>query len=164
MTVIRSATPSDASSICAIFNPIIEETTITFSSTLVTENDVVEGIANLGDRGDPYLVAENDTGAVEGYAKYAPFRAGTGYARTAEITVHVTSTARGKGLGRALVSALEDHAHAANIHSLIAGISAENLQALEFHKKLGFERVGLVPKAGHKFGRFIDLVLMQKFV
>lgn len=163
MTLIRPARPSDATGICAILNPIIQETTITFSPQPVTPSDVKDGVANHAQRGDPYLVAE-DSGAVVGYAKYGPFRSGLGYAQTVELTVHIASTLRGRGLGRTLVTALEDHARAAQVHSMIAGISAENPPAIAFHKKLGFSQVGLIPRAGHKFERYIDLVLMQKFV
>ena len=163
MITIRAAVADDAAGICAILNPIIADTTITFSPTNVTEADVIEGLSFHTDRGDPYLVAEDD-GILKGYAKYGPFRGGQGYARTAETTVHLALPARGQGLGYRMVAALEDHARAAQIHSLIAGISAENTQALSFHAKLGFERVGVVPQAGYKFDRFIDLVLMQKIL
>ena len=163
MTLIRPAIAEDAAGICAILNSIISETTITFAPTQVTAADVIEGLSSHSDRGDPYLVAEEDD-TVLGYAKYGPFRSGQGYARTVEITVHLAPSSRGKGLGCHLVASLEQHARAAGIHSLIAGISPENAHALIFHEKLGFERVGVIPEAGHKFDRFIDLVLMQKFV
>ena len=163
MTLIRPARPDDAAGILAILNPIIAETTITFSPNRLSESDFQDALSENKNQGAPYLVAE-DCGVIAGYAKYGPFRAGEGYARIVEITVHVTPTARGKGLGRRLVDALNDHARAAGIRSLIAGISSENVSAVEFHKKLGFEHVGLVQQAGYKFGRFIDLVLMQKFV
>lgn len=163
MTLIRPAIDADAHSICAILNPIIDQTTITFSPSPITPKDVTLGIADHAKRGDPYFVAERE-GKVLGFAKYGPFRSGIGYARTAEITVHLSRDARGQGLGRRMVSALEDHARLAGIHSLIAGISAENAPALEFHAKLGFQQVGQIAKAGYKFERFIDLILLQKCV
>ncbi|SDX36273.1 GNAT family N-acetyltransferase [Litoreibacter albidus] len=163
MSVIRSATAADAAGICAILNPIIADTTITFSPNPVTGADVALAIATHVARSAPYLVLEHDR-QVQGYAKYGPFRDGEGYARTAEITVHLSPSARGHGWGRKLVVALEDHARSHGLRSLIAGISAENRTALEFHAKLGFAHVGTIPEAGHKFGRYIDLVLMQKSV
>ena len=163
MTLIRTARPEDAKGILSVLNPIIAETTITFSPTQVTEAELCAALADHQRRGDPYLVADID-GVIAGYAKYGPFRAGDGYARTAELTIHLSPTARGHGLGRRLLNALHEHAGNAGIHSLIAGISAENAPAIAFHGKLGFAQVGLIPQAGYKFGRFIDLVLMQKFV
>jgi phosphinothricin acetyltransferase len=163
MTLIRPARPDDAAGILTILNPIIAETTITFSARRLSDADIRDTLTDHHGWNAPYLVAESD-GAIAGYAKYGPFRAGDGYTRTAEITVHLAADARGQGTGRRLVGALEDHARGAGLHSLIAGISSENASAVEFHTKLGFEHVGLVPQAGYKFGRFIDLVLMQKFV
>ncbi|RLJ59094.1 phosphinothricin acetyltransferase [Litoreibacter meonggei] len=163
MTLVRPARPDDAAGILAILNPLISETTITFSAEQLSVSNLHEALSENQRQSAPYLVADS-SGAIDGYAKYGPFRAGDGYARTAEITVHVAPAARGRKLGRRLVNALNDHASNAGIHSLIAGISAENVPAMEFHRKLGFEQVGLVPQAGYKFGRFIDLVLMQKFV
>ncbi|SFR43345.1 GNAT family N-acetyltransferase [Litoreibacter janthinus] len=163
MIRIRAAQPADAEGILAILNPIISETTITFSPTLATSADVKSGLREHAQRGDPYLVAEKE-GAVLGIAKYGPFRSGEGYAKSVEITVHLAPDARGKGIGRLLVENLETHARNAGKHSLIAGVSAENHEAEAFHTKLGFTRVGLIPQVGHKFGRYIDLLLMQKFV
>ena len=163
MTLIRPARPDDAVGILAILNPIIAETTITFSARKLSETDIRGALSDHHGWNAPYLVAESN-GTIAGYAKYGPFRVGDGYARTGEITVHLAANARGQGTGRRLVGALEDHARGAGLHSLIAGISSENDSAVEFHTKLGFEHVGLVPQAGYKFGRFIDLVLMQKFV
>ncbi|MEL7259399.1 MAG: GNAT family N-acetyltransferase [Pseudomonadota bacterium] len=70
--------------------------------------------------------------------------------------------ARGHGTGRALMAALEDHAVAQRVGSLMAGISGENTEAVAFHLALGYEEVGRVAQAGFKFGRWIDLILLQK--
>lgn len=161
--MIRPAEPDDARAIAAILSPIIAQTTITFTSQPLAAADVQADIAAHRERGDPYLVAEQD-GAIAGFAKYGPFRGGPGYARTAELTVHLSPAARGAGHGRALVDALVRHGRAAGMRSLIAGISAENDSALKFHEKLGFSQVGQVQDAGFKFDRFIDLVLMQKIL
>ncbi|WP_281857085.1 GNAT family N-acetyltransferase [Litoreibacter halocynthiae] len=163
MTLIRTARPEDAKGILSVLNPIIAETAITFSPTQVTEAELFAALADHQRRNDPFFVADMD-GVIAGYAKYGPFRAGDGYAHTAELTIHLSPTARGRGLGRRMFNALHDHASAAGIHSLMAGISAENAPAIAFHGKLGLKKVGLIPQAGYKFGRFIDLVLMQKFV
>lgn len=163
MRRIRPAQADDADGILAILNPIIAQTTITFAPDLLGREDVLAGLASHAERGDPYLVAAQGD-QVLGFAKYGPFRGGEGYRRIAETTVHLAPSARGSGLGRQLVTALEVHAKAAGKHSLIAGISGENTQAIAFHAHLGFSEVGRIPQAGYKFGRYLDLVMMQKYV
>ena len=62
------------------------------------------------------------------------------------------------------MAALEDHAKAAGVHSLWAGVSAENSAGIAFHRSVGFAEVARLPEVGHKFGRWMDLVLMQKIL
>jgi phosphinothricin acetyltransferase len=81
-----------------------------------------------------------------------------------EHSVHLTEAARGKGLGRALMAVLEDHARQGGAHLMIAGISGENPGAQAFHAALGYAHVARIPEAGWKWGRYIDLVLMQKIL
>ena len=156
--IVRPARNEDAPALCVILNDVVDHTTITFTTIRKTESGVAQDIAA---RGDAYLVAERD-GQIVGLATCFPFRSGPGYARTQEHTVVLTKTARGQGTGRALMAALEDVARGQGVHSLIAGISGENLSGLAFHAAIGFVEVGRLPEVGHKFGRWLDLVLMQK--
>jgi L-amino acid N-acyltransferase YncA len=72
--------------------------------------------------------------------------------------------ARGRGTGRALLQAVEDHARQGGAHQMIAGVSGENPEGRAFHDRMGYREIATVPEAGFKFGRFMDLVLMQKFL
>ena len=81
-----------------------------------------------------------------------------------EHTVILSPDACGQGFGCALLHALEDYARNAGVHSLVAGISGENPAAVAFHKKMSFTRVALIPEVGWKFGRWMDLILMQKLL
>ncbi|SFE07799.1 GNAT family N-acetyltransferase [Roseivivax sediminis] len=157
---VRPATASDAAAIAAIINPIITGTTITFAADPRAPSQIRDSIA--ASRGAYFVVEQG--GAVAGFCNYTPFRGGAGYARTLEHTVVLASGARGAGLGRALMTALEAHAIAAGGRSLVAAISAENEGGLHFHAALDFTEVGRVAQAGHKFDRWIDLVLMQKML
>ena len=158
--IIRTAAARDAAPIAALWNPWIETTAITFSTALKTS----EGLAaDIAARGDAFLVAEAD-GALLGFATFFPFRGGPGYARTKEHTVILAPEARGRGVGRAPMTALEEVARRQRVHSLFAGVSAENPAGVAFHAAIGFTEAARLPQVGHKFGRWMGLVLMQKFL
>lgn len=154
---IRPATASDADAIVAIWNPMIRDSTFTFNAQEKTKPELADLIATRA----CFLVAEHN-GRVAGFASYAQFRAGIGYAQTMEHTIILAPSAQGRGIGRALLSALEQHARAAGAHSMIAGISSANPNAVAFHAALGYAQVAVLPEVGRKFGRWFDLLLMQK--
>lgn len=155
--MIRPAAAADAGVIAAIWNHYIRETTVTFLPDEKAPGDIAALIGGA----DPVLVAEAD-GEVLGFARYFQFRGGRGYVHTVEHTVLLRPGGAGRGTGRALMAALVDHATAAGKHSMWAGVSGENTAGVAFHAALGFERVAVLPEVGFKFGRWIDLVLMQK--
>ncbi|MEM7753017.1 MAG: N-acetyltransferase family protein [Pseudomonadota bacterium] len=157
--IVRGARVQDAQAIADIQNPIIRDTAITFNSVEKTAEAVREAIAEC----PCFLVAEQST-AVLGYVSYQPFRAGVGYARTMEHAIALAPQARGQGAGRMLMTAAEDHARAAGIGSFFAGISGENEDGITFHARMGYEHAARLPKVGFKFGRWMDLVLMRKWL
>lgn len=161
MTQIRPATPDDAPQIARLLNPILRDTTISFTSIEKTDQDIATSITEHLGQDLPFLVAHNGE-HIQGVASYAPFRKGPGYARTMEHTVYVDPDCFGKGIGKLLMAALEAHAHLSGITTLIGGISAENTAGISFHARLGFVLTGHLPAVGHKFGRDLDLILMQK--
>lgn len=160
--MIRPATPADVPAITAIINQVIRETTITVTSVEKSEQDVLAMIAERRALGHELFVA--DENGVMGYASYAQFRPSPGYVRTMEHSVALTAQGQGRGFGRALVQAVETHAQAAGAHVMVAAITADNSQSISFHKGLGYQHVGLLPQVGYKFGRYHDLVLMQKIL
>ena len=156
---IRHATSDDIDQILAIWNPIIRDTDITFTTIAKTRSDVQA----MCDRVEPLLVAIRD-GSLLGFASFAAFRGGPGYAHTAEHTIHLAPGAQRNGVGRALLSDLEDAARAQDLHCLIAAISATNAPARAFHAACGYVECGTLPEVGTKFGKRLDLVLMQKLL
>lgn len=160
--MIRRATPADASAIAALWNPYIRDTAVTFNAVEKTPDDVAAMIRDRDAAGHATLVAEE--AAILGFASYAQFRGGVGYATCMEHSILLAPEARGKGVGRALIQALCDHARAAGAHQMIAGVSAENPDGVAFHARMGFSEIARLREAGRKFDRFIDLVLMQKFL
>jgi L-amino acid N-acyltransferase YncA len=160
--LIRRATAADSAAIAALWNPYIRDTAVTFNAAEKTPDDVARMIAKRDTLGHATFVAE--AGGLLGFASYAQFRSGIGYATAMEHSILLAPQARGRGAGRALIAALCAHARQAGAHQMIAGVSAENPDGIAFHTTMGFATIARVPQAGRKFGRFIDLVLMQKFL
>ncbi|ABV92481.1 GCN5-related N-acetyltransferase [Dinoroseobacter shibae DFL 12 = DSM 16493] len=159
--MIRPATQDDAAQIAALWSALIRDTTVTFNSHEKTAADITALLADKAAADQPFLVALH-AGRVAGFATYGPFRNGPGYARTIEHSILLDTAARGQGLGRGLMSALEDHARTRGMHTLWAGVSGENPAGVTFHRHLGFAEVATLREVGYKFGRWIDLVLMCK--
>ncbi|NNL18848.1 MAG: N-acetyltransferase [Boseongicola sp.] len=157
--MVRPAELRDAPGIAAALNPVIRDTTISFKPNELSLSEVDELISNAAG----IFVAE-DQGAIIGYASYDQFRKGAGYARSMEHSIILTPDARGKGVGRILMRAVEDHARTAGVGSLWAGVSGENPGGVVFHARLGFETVAVLPKVGFKFNRWLDLTLMRKWL
>jgi len=161
--LIRDAKADDARAIANFWNPMIRDSVVTFNAI---EKSVADIAAMIGERqasGHAFLVAD-DGGTVLGFASYSQFRAGVGYARCMEHTIILAPDSGGRGVGRALMSAIEGHAAARGVHSMIAGVSGENFAGISFHGALGYRLVAVVPEVGFKFGRWMDLHLMQKLL
>jgi len=154
---VREATKDDAQAICDFWNPQIEQTAVTFNSVLKDAAEVAEMIAKR-----PCFLVFEHGGAVVGFVTYDQFRGGIGYRNTMEHTIIVALEAAGQGAGRALMQAVLEHARARQVHSLWAGVSGENPAGVAFHKAMGFTQEAILPEVGLKFGRWMDLVLLQK--
>lgn len=155
---VRAALITDAAAIAVLWNTVIRETLITFNpvekSLPELETMIAQGPARV-------FVAEAD-GTVLGFATYAQFRAGAGYARTMEHSIYLDPAARGRGLGRALMAAVEADAAGRGVHSLFAGVSSANPAGRAFHAAMGFDLIATLPEVGFKWDRWLDLHLMQK--
>ncbi len=158
--MIRDARQSDAKDIAAIWNLVIRGSVATFNSIEKSKEEVEWTIADRQRQGLPFLVHEGT--AVDGFATYFQFRSGVGYRHTMEHTIHLLPSNRQQGCGRAMMAELEHRAVSGAVHSLIGGISGENTGAIRFHAAIGFSEVARLTEVGRKFGRWFDLVLMQK--
>jgi L-amino acid N-acyltransferase YncA len=161
--MIRPARAADAPALAALLNHWILNTSVTFNPVPKTAYDILAMIAAKAADGHAFLVAEDD-GRIIGQASYGQFRGGQGYATCMEHSISLLPGIPRKGLGRALLTAIEDHARAVGAHQMIAGVSGENPDGQAFHARMGYRIIATVPEAGFKFGRYMDLVLMQKFL
>lgn len=161
---IRPATADDAVAIQSILNALIETTTIEWTETPHT----IDRIHAWMDAHEVVLVAVEESGSqageIAGLSAYGWFRDAMirpGYRFTVESTVHVRESHWGSGVGRALMVALIDAARKNGKHVMVAAVDGENESSVRFHERLGFVEVGRLPELGEKFGRWLDLVLLQ---
>lgn len=111
---------------------------------------------------DYTVLAARDESGLLGYASYGPFRVPSGYRLSAEHSLYVREDARGRGIGKALLSALIDRARIQGLHTLIGGVDSDNSLSMALHKAFGFEETGRLPEIGRKFDRWLTLVFLQK--
>ena len=155
---LRRAIATDAEAIADIWNAIVRDPAITFTSKQKTSDDVRQMI-----EAQPVFVVDSDD-ELAGFATYGDFRSGPGYRHTAEVTIHLAPRMRGGGIGRLLLSAILDHARGQGVHVMVAGVSGQNDAAIGFHLAMGFKEVGRMPEVGRKAGEWLDLVLLQKLL
>lgn len=161
--MIRPARAEDAPALAALLNHWILNTAVTFNPVPKTETDILAMIVDKHAAGHAFLVAE-DAGTVIGQASHGQFRGGAGYRSCMEHSISLLPGTPRRGVGRALLTAIEDHARIGGAHQMIAGISGENPDGQAFHARMGYRHLATIPQAGYKFGRYMDLVLMQKFL
>jgi L-amino acid N-acyltransferase YncA len=160
---IRHATEQDLPSILAIYNEVIATTTAVYSEDPVTlENRRIWWRGRVEQR-YPVLIAWDSSG-VTGFASFGDFRAWPCYRHTVEHSVHVRVDRRGRGIGKQLLTALLPCASALGKHVMIAGVDAANEVSLAMHESIGFERVAHMREVGRKFGRWLDLVFLQRWL
>ena len=158
---IRDAREEDLPAVLAIYNDVLTTSTAIYSDQPTTLEDRLAWWQGRVRAGYPVLVAEDESG-LTGFASFGDFRSWPGYRFTVEHSVYVRADRRGCGVGAALMTPLIDRATALGKHVLIAGVDADNAASLRFHERLGFERVAHFREVGFKFGRWLDLVFLQR--
>jgi phosphinothricin acetyltransferase len=162
--MIRDAIPADIPAITAIYAHHVLHGTGTFEEDPPDEAEIAARMARVQAAGCAWLVAEED-GLILGYGYFAPFRERSAYRFTAEDSVYVRDDIRGQGVGKALVAALLPRAEARGFRQMIAVIGdSENVGSIGLHISLGFRQAGVLKAAGMKFGRWVDVVQMQKAI
>jgi L-amino acid N-acyltransferase len=159
MATIRPATEADLPAILAIYNDAVMKTTAIWNEAPSTLDSRRVWLVERRKSGFPVLVADDD--GVFGYGTFGEFRPFEGYRFTVEHSVYVLDEAQGKGLGKMLLSALIEEARGMGKRVMVGAIDASNYASLALHETMGFEETGRMPGVGEKFGKRLDLVLVQ---
>jgi phosphinothricin acetyltransferase len=159
---VRLARLDDAFAINDIQNYYVVNSTATFLTEPIT---LEQRLAWLEHRSavHPVTVAEVD-GAVVGWGALDTFRSRPAYRHTAEFSVYVRHDTHRRGIGRAIVSDLVERARQLDHHAIVGGCCSESTAVLALLQTLGFARVAHFPEDGHKFGRWLDVVFLQRLV
>jgi phosphinothricin acetyltransferase len=164
MLTLRPSTDADVPAITAIYAHHVLHGTGTFETTPPTEQDMTTRRLDVLARGLPYLVAEQG-GKVLGFAYCQWFKPRPAYRYSAEDSIYLHPDAAGQGLGKKLLAELVHQAEVAGVRKLIAVIGdSGNAGSIGVHRTLGFQKVGVIQSCGWKFGRWLDIVLMEKSI
>ena len=169
MITIRPATTEDAGRLLQIYAYYVEKTAITFEYDVPTEEEFRQRIEHITQK-YPYIVLEED-GVIMGYAYAGVFKDRAAYDRSCEVTIYLDNNAKGKGCGRALYEKLEEELKNRGITNLYAciGDPIEEDEYLtknseHFHQHMGYTKCGEFHKCGYKFGRWYNMIWMEKMV
>ncbi len=162
MRLIRPCLPSDLPAVTAVYGWNVEHGTGTFELEPPDLAEMTRRHDDVRSKGLPWLVAEED-GRVVGYAYANHFRPRLAYRFCLEDSVYLAGDATGRGLGRLLLAELMARCEDAGGRQMLAVIGdSQNLGSIGLHRALGFEDVGVMKAAGWKFGRWLDVVVLQK--
>ncbi|CAN1499698.1 COG1247 Sortase and related acyltransferases [Caulobacteraceae bacterium] len=160
---IRPATLEDATSIQAIYAHHVKTGTGTFELEPPDLAEIQSRMTKISKRGSPWLMACNDEGHAIGYAYAGAFRERPAYDCTVEDSIYLAPAAVGYGVGRALLAELIARCTQSGYTQMLAVIGdSGNLASIGLHRAMGFEDVGVLRDVGHKFGRYLDVVILQK--
>lgn len=162
MLNIRRADLCDLDAITHIYNDAIRTTTATFDTDPKSDDEQLRWFESH-DRKHPIIVAELD-GTVVGWASLSKWSDRAAYSETAETSFYVQEEHRGKGVGRKLKQAVIDEARRLGFHSLIARVAQGSDESIHLNESFGFVRVGTLREVGRKFGRLLDVHIMQKIL
>lgn len=160
---IRPAVVDDAPAILDIYNHEVQTSVVTFDLVARTEG---EQRAWISDRSGAHvvLVAEDAEAGIVGFGALSPYRERPGYSTTVEDSVYVHRDHRGRGVGRLLLAELVETARAHGFHALMAKVVGGHEASITLHAAAGFEVVGHEREVGRKFGRWLDVVLMERLL
>ena len=167
--IIRTASAKDAPALLSIYAPYVEHTAITFEYEVPSLDEFRQRVLHTLQQ-YPYLIAER-AGRIIGYAYASPFHPRAAYQWAVETSIYVDQNEKRSGVGKALYTALEKVLKAQNITNLNACIASPRVDdeyltrnSIQFHEHLGYSMVGEFHQCGYKFGRWYNMVWMEKMI
>jgi len=160
--IIRPSRDDDVGAIAAIYAYHVAHGVASFEEVAPAVEEVARRRGEILTRGLPYLVAER-AGRVVGYCYAGLFRPRIAYRFTLEDSIYIDAAEVGRGVGRALLQPLLARSAELGFRQMVAVIGGrETIASIRLHEALGFSHAGVLPAVGYKFGRWIDIILMQR--
>jgi phosphinothricin acetyltransferase len=161
-TTVRPATRVDLARITEIYNHYVLTTPITFDIEPVTEEQRVPWFHEHTEAPRYRLLVAEEGGRIVGYAGTGRFRAKAAYDTSAELTIYCAPEATGRGVGATLYAALIEALSGVDLNRLVAGITLPNEASIALHRRFGFRDIGIFSEVGRKFGRYWDVLWMER--
>jgi len=168
---VRLATSADAQPILLIYNEAVTSSTVTFDlvprtldeqqAWLALRSGVHAVLVAVRAPGEEHSESPSPAPAVVGFASLSPYRDRPGYATTVENSIYVAESHRGQGVGKVLLSALIDTARQHGFHAVMARVVDGHEASIALHRSVGFDLVGVEREVGRKFGKWLDVAVMQ---
>lgn len=155
--MIRPVVPADAASIARIYNHYVAHTTATFEEGPVSVGQIQERIEQVAQARLPWLVAEDASVEIAGYAYATRWKDRTAYRYAAEVSVYLAPSCVGRGLGSALYGRLFPLTAERGLRTLLAGITLPNPVSVALHEKFSMTQCARLPKVGYKFDQWLDV-------
>ena len=160
---IRDATRDDAAAIARIYNQGIEDRVATLETQVRTPEERAEWLASRDSR-HPVVVATDVDGAMAGWGSLNSFNPRPAYDHVVDFSVYVGREQRGRGVGEALLSALEARARTLAYHKMVLAAFSTNAPGMRLYERHGFTTVGIYHEQGMLDGRWVDVIIMEKIL
>jgi len=160
---VRLATHEDDEAIRAIYNVEVETSTVTFDLVPRSADDQRRWLGNRSGA-HAVVVAEDDDGTIVGFGSLSPYKERPAYSTSVEDSVYVHRDHQGRGIGKLVLTELVAVATTHGFHAMFARIVGGHQSSIGLHKSLGFELVGTEREVGRKFGKWLDVSIMQRLL
>jgi L-amino acid N-acyltransferase len=161
---IRPATDADLRAIDDIYNWYVPRSTCTYQEQVEPYEARIAWFAHHGERHPVTVAVDPVTGETVGWGALSEFRERSAYRHTVENSVYLRHDCHGRGVGSAILADLIDRAKAIGHRTIIAGIDAEQVSSIALHRKFDFVECANMKQVGYKFGRWLDVIYMQRMV
>ncbi|HMH51945.1 MAG TPA: arsinothricin resistance N-acetyltransferase ArsN1 family A [Candidatus Acidoferrum sp.] len=160
---VRAATADDADAVCRIYNQGIEDRVATLETEPRTPDERLQWLTARGPR-HPVIIAEDADGAVLGWGSLNVFNPRDAYRFVADFSIYVERGARGRGVGRAMLTRLIELGREHGYHKLVLSAFPTNASGMALYTRLGFRTVGVYKEQGRLDGRWVDTIIMEKLL